>query len=142
MTNFIDVTVGQSSIVAIDEDGEIWILCGRQNEFSNLNLPPARTSGGESSVRDIIRPIKTNWMRKLKLRALKVTVGTKYMLAQTEDVTTGKKGVVAFKRDCIDFDSGYFVKLVKDFFTDYEKYFEIKDMYAFYETGNLSSNQL
>ncbi len=42
MTRFVDIAVGRRAIVGIDEEGEIWILCGRQNEYGNLNLPKVK----------------------------------------------------------------------------------------------------
>ena len=90
LTTFVQVVSGISCVLAIDEDGEIWILCGRQNTKKNLNLPTTK----EQKYRDITRPIMTNWMRKLRLKAIRIDSGARHVLVQTEDEQTGKKGVL------------------------------------------------
>ena len=40
MTSFTKVVVDAGAAVAIDDEGEIWILAGMQNDFYNLNLQP------------------------------------------------------------------------------------------------------
>ena len=97
MTNFVYVSASPSGFVAIDSDGEIWILCGRQNEMGNFNLPKVNKDGSKTYYRDIQRPIQTKWMSSLGLRAIEVKVGHRHMLVMTEDSETGKKGVMAFK---------------------------------------------
>ena len=36
----------------------------------------------------------TNWMRKLRLKAIRIDSGARHVLVQTEDEQTGKKGVL------------------------------------------------
>ena len=39
MTSFANLIVDAGAAVAIDDEGEIWILAGNQNDKYNLNLP-------------------------------------------------------------------------------------------------------
>ena len=57
------------NITAIDQNGQIWILCGKQNHTGELNLPHV-TKNNEYFDRTIQRPIQTNWMSKRGLKAL------------------------------------------------------------------------
>ena len=45
--------------------------------------------------RAIQRPIQTNWMSSRGLKALQVKSGYKNTFIQTEDLETGKKGVIS-----------------------------------------------
>ena len=95
MTKFVKIEVGIKAILGIDEEGEIWILAGQQNEYANLNLPFPKHGRASNSRRAIERPIKTNWMRKMKAKATGLVIGTKYVLANIEHESTGSKSVVA-----------------------------------------------
>ena len=76
MTTFVDVSVAAHAAVAIDEEGEIWILAGKQYYGFNLNLPPLNRERPNEPGRKVARPIKTNFMRKLNLEAINVKVGS------------------------------------------------------------------
>ena len=71
MTSFTKVIVESGAAVAIDDDGEIWILAGAQNDTFNLNLP-AMNKKEPRGRRSIERPIKTNFMRKIGCKAIDI----------------------------------------------------------------------
>ena len=68
MTEFVDISVNSDGVVAIDEFGEIWILCGlNRSHYKNLGL--------KKSSHVISRPVCTNYMAKAGLKATKIRLG-------------------------------------------------------------------
>ena len=69
-------------------------------------------------------------MSSMNLQAVKVYAGQRFTLVETLDPETGKKGVIALKGEEDKArrsrpHAEYFMKMVKNFFTDYENYFDI-----------------
>ena len=90
MTEFNDFSVKADAAVAIDECGEIWILCGKQRYFyHNLGL--------RKSEHLISTPTCTNYMRKMGLKATKVRLGNQCMLVETLDESSGRRGIKVIK---------------------------------------------
>ena len=76
MTVFTDISVNNYAATAIDEEGEVWVLAGRQRSWCNLGLPPKfvpkiTSTGCKTAERNVERPIPMDWMRKAGKRALK-----------------------------------------------------------------------
>ena len=68
MTEFVDISVKAGAAVAIDDCGEIWILCGEQSRlYHNLGLIKPNQV--------ISAPTCTNYMTKMGLKATKVRLG-------------------------------------------------------------------
>ena len=58
LTRFEQVSCSDRAITAVDQDGAVWILCGVQYEYGELNLPQQKNN----HQRSISRPINTSWM--------------------------------------------------------------------------------
>jgi hypothetical protein len=111
MTEFVQISVDAHAAVAIDEDGELWILAGQQTYSFNLNLQSKDKNDRQNPERKVGRPIKTNWMRKLNLKATKVKVGSTMILIETIN-DAGKKGLHVFKGEHESDNTPGFKKLV------------------------------
>ena len=82
-------------------------------------------------------------MRKLGLKAIQVQHGFRNTFVQTINPRTKKKSLLSFgvKFSGAAHDGNYpdkenFNNLVKDFFTDYEQYFELESLYGMKEYGD------
>ena len=76
MTEFVDISVNSDGVVAIDDFGEIWILCGL-NRYYYKNL------GLKKSSHIISRPICTNYMAKAGFKATKIRLGNQCIMVDT-----------------------------------------------------------
>ena len=65
MTKFVEIVANEDYAAGIDDDGEVWILCGVQNRNGNAGLPRQNYT----DTREIKRPVKTNWMLRACRRA-------------------------------------------------------------------------
>ena len=90
MTEFIDISVTQDGVVAIDECGEIWILCGLNRYFF-------RNLGLKKDNKVINMPTCTNYMGKAGLRATKIRLGNQCMIVEAVDKISGKKVIKVIK---------------------------------------------
>ena len=142
MTVFTDISVNSYAAVGVDQDGEVWILCGTQRSTSNLNLPVKQKHVNTVKPvkpvdRQLCRPIQTNWMSKAGKRAIKAQVGTCYIEVMTEDLESGAKGISIFKgadysADGTQVNTGSdFSRQHEEFFDGYENHIEILDMFGY-----------
>ena len=95
MTSFSKIVVESGAAAGIDDEGEIWILAGQQNSNFNLNLPPT-SKHDPTGFREITRPVQTNFMRKLGLKAIDIRIGRTNMIVQAQD-KDGNRRVVFLK---------------------------------------------
>jgi len=76
MTRFVKIDVNHGLGMAVDQDGEVWALCGKQSKSLNAGLPPLIINGKEKS-RKLQFPVKTSLMTKLGAKALDLQIGVK-----------------------------------------------------------------
>lgn len=78
MTKFVKVDVYEGLAMGIDEDGEIWALCGKQSWYLNAGLPPGGklNNSRDKTInrRNISFPIKTDFMTKRRAKALDIRI--------------------------------------------------------------------
>lgn len=90
LTQFTKVDVAHGLAMAIDQSGELWILCGKQSLKLNAGLPPAPQNSNDPTKkqrRNIVFPIKTDILSKHKSKAidLKIGVDGTYVLAKDQN---------------------------------------------------------
>lgn len=88
ITSFVKIDVNHGLAMAIDQEGEIWALCGKQGFWLNAGLPAKQVDrkpvGLEAIQRTVFVPVRTGIMTKLQSKALDIQIGAEktYVLAE------------------------------------------------------------
>jgi hypothetical protein len=88
-------------VMAIDQDGQVWALCGKQGYWLNAGLPKQIGPVSKyAEMRSIFFPVNTNIMNKLEAKAIDIQVGTDQTYVLAED-KNGEKFVHFIGTDAI-----------------------------------------
>jgi hypothetical protein len=81
--------------MGIDQEGEVWILAGRQSYIGNAGIP----SQNKGCSRNIHRPIQLNEMAKNGTIAKRIYIAEHFTLIETLSKQSNKKSLHLIKPD-------------------------------------------